>query len=116
MLAREERTLLAILLACGLSGCSATTQFTLPEDQLALAAEVAVGDEIQLLTTTGESRDLTVTDLSEAAVCGPDRCYSFTEIREIALEKFSFVKTGALTIGTVLTLTVAAAAAVGSVL
>ena len=111
-----EKSLLSILLAGVLVGCTSTTHFTLPEDHAALTQEVMAGDQVQIAIRDGSIREITVTELSGSGVCGVDTCYDYRELESITVETISWFKTSAATVGSLLAITAAAAASIGSVL
>ncbi|MEM9304810.1 MAG: hypothetical protein AAGE01_22045 [Pseudomonadota bacterium] len=105
-----------ILLAFSLTGCTSTQIFMLPEDGPAFTHEVALGTDLQLVTTRGESHDFALAEIGTGGVCGPAACFDYPDVATIEVKQFSAAKTGGLAVGTLVALVLAAAAAVGSIL
>ena len=95
---------MCIMILLTLSGCSSTHHLVKNDIDFANPEKIKVGDEIIITTNNWQKHQLTIEEISTVAIRGDGQTFAIDEIRHIAVEKFSPVKTVSATVlGAVLT-------------
>ncbi|TKB56604.1 hypothetical protein [Ferrimonas aestuarii] len=95
------KNLIAGLLILVMAGCTSTRQIDSSQVEYSSIAQVVeVGDEIEVVTLTGEQLTLVVDALDEHSLSGSGTQIEFADIAEIKKEEVSVFKTTALVVGT----------------